>query len=221
MRSNSKRAPRLGERKGRSGSGVTIVVMEVSSESGDPVTPEPSPTPRGDASREPPAWWRRVLHRRRRRQRQDLVFLGIAAAWIVFDQITKVVVREALSPGEHWELASFFRFSHIMNEGAAFGLFGGANGVLAVSAVVAAVVIAAYYLAPPVDHWATRLGLALILGGAIGNLLDRVYQGGVTDFVNFSHFPAFNVADAGINIGVALILVVLLVTDAKRSATHR
>lgn len=165
--------------------------------------------------------WRRRLRERPGGRRQDVWFLGIATAWVVFDQVTKVITRELLDVGEHWELASFFRFSHIMNDGAAFGLLGDANGFLAISAVVAIAVIAAYYLFPPVDHWATRTGLALILGGAVGNFLDRIYQGSVTDFINFSHFPAFNVADAGINIGVAVIVIHMLVSDARRSATHR
>ena len=116
------------------------------------------------------------------------MFLGIAAIWIAFDQITKVILRETLDVGDHSVVTSFFRFSNVLNDGGAFGLFGGANVVLALSALVATVVIGLYYLFPPVDHWATRLGLALILGGAVGNLLDRIYQGSVTDFINFSHF---------------------------------
>ena len=153
--------------------------------------------------------------------RQDAIFLGLASAWIIFDQLTKVAVRESLERGEHWELASFYRFSHIANDGAAFGLFSGSGVWLAILPVLAIVSIALYYLFPPVDHWLTRLGLALILGGAIGNWLDRLYQGEVTDFINFIHFPAFNVADIGINVGIALILLYLLISDAKRSATHR
>ncbi len=153
--------------------------------------------------------------------RKDAIFLGLAALWVVFDQVTKVVVRESLERGEHWELASFYRFSHIANNGAAFGLFSGSGIWLAILPVIAIVSIALYYLFPPVDHWLTRLGLALILGGAIGNWLDRLYQGEVTDFIDFIHFPAFNVADIGINVGIALILLYLLISDAKRSATHK
>ena len=68
----------------------------------------------------------------RRKRRQDLLFLGLAAAWGALDQVTKVILRESLSPGEHWEVASFYRFSHITNDGAAFGLFGGSGIWLAV-----------------------------------------------------------------------------------------
>ncbi len=189
----------------------------------DSAHPAPGlPTPPAAAPPAPAAGLRgRLLQRRRGRGRQDALFLGIVALWVSFDQVTKVILRESLAEGEHWRLASFFRFSHIENQGGAFGLFGDANGFLAVSAVVAIAVLGFYYLFPLVDHWLTRVGLALILGGAVGNLLDRVYQGSVTDFVNFNEFPAFNAADAGINIGVVLILLVLVARDATRSAGHR
>ncbi|MCY3567529.1 MAG: signal peptidase II [Chloroflexi bacterium] len=147
------------------------------------------------------------LHRSHRR------FLALAAFIIAFDQITKVILRETLALGDREWLAEFFAFSHIANDGGAFGFFGGQNTVLAVSAVVAIAVVAIYYFFPPMDHWLVRSGLALILGGAVGNLLDRLYQGHVTDFIDFIHFPAFNVADAAINVGVAAIVIALLFSD--------
>ena len=190
------------------------------------VSPAPEPAP-GQAGGPVPA--RRALGGVRRRfhdqragrGRQDAIFAATALAWVAFDQITKVIVRGALPEGDHERLAPFFRFSHFENSGGAFNLFNDTNTLLAVSALVAIVVLGVYYLFPVVDHWVARLGLALILGGAVGNLLDRVYQGSVTDFINFNEFPAFNVADAGINVGVVLILVTLVVRDATRSAPHR
>ena len=146
----------------------------------------------------------RRLHRR---------FMFLALAIVVFDQITKVILRETLALGDREWLAEFFAFSHVANDGGAFGIFGGQNTVLAVSAVVAIAVVAVYYFFPPLDHWLIRSGLALILGGAIGNLLDRIYQGHVTDFIDFIHFPAFNVADAAINVGVAAVVIAMLFRD--------
>ena len=192
---------------------TTADVPEFPDEIADPAPPQPQPARTG--------LWQRFQDRRRGNGRQDLIFLAAAATWVAFDQISKVIVRESLAEGEHDRLTSFFRVSHIENNGGAFGLFGDANAILAVSAVIAILVLGVYYLFPVVDHWVTRLGLALILGGAVGNLLDRVYQGSVTDFINFNEFPAFNVADAGINIGVFLILIILVVRDATRSTTHR
>ncbi len=161
-----------------------------------PTDAEPVPTP--------------VLPPPRRSHRR---FIALAAAIVLFDQITKVILRETLALGEREWLAEFFAFSHIANDGGAFGFFGGQNTVLAVSAVVAIAVVAIYYFFPPMDHWLVRSGLALILGGAVGNLLDRLYQGHVTDFIDFIHFPAFNVADAAINVGVAAIVIALLFSD--------
>ena len=140
-------------------------------------------------------------------------FILLAALVVLFDQITKVILRETLELGDREWMAEFFAFSHIANDGGAFGVFGGQNTVLAVSAVVAIGVVAIYYFFPPMNHWLVRSGLALILGGAIGNLLDRIYQGHVTDFIDFIHFPAFNVADAAINVGVAAIVIALLFSD--------
>ena len=190
------------------------------------VSPGPEPAPESGGG---PVAARRALGdvRRRFREgragrgRQDAIFVATALAWVAFDQITKLIVRGALAEGDHERLAPFFRFSHFENSGGAFNLFNDTNTLLAVSALVAIVVLGVYYLFPVVDHWVARLGLALILGGAVGNLLDRVYQGSVTDFINFNEFPAFNVADAGINVGVVLILVTLVVRDATRSVPHR
>ena len=140
-------------------------------------------------------------------------FAALAAAIIVCDQATKVILRASLPLGDREWLAEFFAFSHIANDGGAFGIFGGQNTIFAVSAVVAIGVVAIYYFFPPLDHWLIRSGLALILGGAIGNLLDRIYQGHVTDFIDFIHFPAFNVADAAINVGVAAIVIAIVFND--------
>lgn len=162
------------------------------------------PGAEGGISTTPPPPRRRRSHRR---------FIALAALIIAFDQITKVILRETLELGDKEWLAEFFAFSHVANDGGAFGIFGGQNTVLAVSAVVAIGVVAIYYFFPPMDHWLIRSGLALILGGAVGNLLDRIYQGHVTDFIDFIHFPAFNVADAAINVGVAAIVIALLFSD--------
>ena len=152
-------------------------------------------------------------HAPRNRRQSHWRFALIAGAVIAFDQITKVILRETLSLGDREWLAEFFAFSHIANDGGAFGVFGGQNTIFAVSAAVAIGVVAIYYFFPPLDHWLIRSGLALILGGAIGNLLDRIYQGHVTDFIDFIHFPAFNVADAAINVGVAAIVLAIVFSD--------
>ena len=77
-----------------------------------------------------------------------------------------------------------------------------------------------YYVYPPFDHGIVRVALALMLGGAIGNLIDRVRFGEVTDFVNFKFFPAFNVADSAISIGVVTMLLFLLMMQDGRAAAE-
>lgn len=172
-----------------------------------PMAPAGFPVPSGEpptAGTEPAG---RRWARRRAGRRQDLFFFGVMAAWLAFDQITKVVVRATLDRGDAWELAPFFSFSHVTNTGAAFGLFADKGELLAVSSAIAVVALLVYYLVPTVEHWLVRLGLALILAGAAGNLLDRLYQGHVTDFIDFTHYPAFNVADSGITLGIVALAI--------------
>jgi len=151
-----------------------------------------------------------------RDRRRHLAFAAVALAVVALDQIAKAVVRELLEVGEREWLAEFFAFSHVLNDGGAFGFFSGGNAWLTVASVIAMGVVLAFHFYPPVRHWLVQAGLALIMGGAIGNLLDRLYQGSVTDFIDFIHFPAFNVADAAINVGVAALVIALLFGDPRR-----
>jgi signal peptidase II len=140
-------------------------------------------------------------------------WLWLSAAVLVADQVTKALVKAWLTPQETRPFGSFFAFILTFNDGAAFSMAAGAGGwqrwFFMVIAVVAAVLIgwllrrggAAIYCA----------GLALILGGAIGNLCDRVVLGRVVDFLLFHYgrwtFPAFNVADSAITIGAGLVIL--------------
>lgn len=151
-----------------------------------------------------------------RDRRRHLAFAAVAFAVVALDQAAKAAVRELLEVGEREWLAEFFAFSHVLNDGGAFGFFSGGNAWLTVASAAAMGVVLAFHLYPPVRHWLVQAGLALIMGGAIGNLLDRLYQGSVTDFIDFIHFPAFNVADAAINVGVAALVVALLFGDLRR-----
>ena len=143
--------------------------------------------------------------------------IGVMAVIIVLDQITKVLVRQSIALGESRTIiAGFLDLTHVQNTGAAFGLLNSVDfpykaWIMIVVASVALIAIAAYGTQLGFHDRIARLGLALILGGAFGNLLDRAIIGHVTDFVDVywgvSHFWAFNVADAAINIGAALVLL--------------
>ena len=143
--------------------------------------------------------------------------IGVMAGIIVLDQITKVLVRQSIALGDSRTIiAGFLDLTHVQNSGAAFGLLNSVDfpykaWIMIVVASVALIAIAAYGTQLGFHDRIARLGLALILGGAFGNLLDRAIIGHVTDFVDVywgvSHFWAFNVADAAINVGAALVLL--------------
>jgi signal peptidase II len=144
--------------------------------------------------------------------RQALSFsflLIVAVSILALDQLTKYWVSTWLPEGGWWSpipgLWRVFRISHITNSGAAFGMFPGRGNFFAVVAVVVALVIVIYYRQLAASPWWVRLSLGLQLGGAIGNLLDRIRYGQVVDFVDIGFWPIFNVADLSIVTGVAIL----------------
>ena len=151
-----------------------------------------------------------------------LVLLGVlASAVILVDQATKAWIRGWLDVGERWlDRGSLINLSHVENTGAAFGILQGAGTLLIIPVVMAIGAVLLMLVWTPQQ----RLGglhsvaLALILGGAIGNLIDRVARGSVTDFIDPIHYPAFNLADSSIVIGViALVGLSFLEEDGARS----
>ena len=151
------------------------------------------------------------------RTRHDVWFFLVAAAVVILDQITKVIVRASLDRGEAWPDRDWLlNIVNVSNSGAAFGILQGQTAFLIVTSLVGVAAIVLYYLYPPLEHGLLRVALALQLGGAAGNLIDRIRFGEVTDFINFDVWPAFNVADASISIGVVTILWFFLVTEGER-----
>ena len=136
---------------------------------------------------------------------RDLLFLSLAAAVIAFDQLTKHLVRAYIDPGDTFPEDWAVRLVNVSNTGAAFGILQNQGAFLVITSFVGVVAILLYYLYPPFDYWPMTAALALVLGGAIGNLSDRVRLGEVTDFIDFPHYPAFNVADSSIVVGVAIL----------------
>lgn len=136
-----------------------------------------------------------------------LVALGLALAVFLLDQGTKALVEGSMRPGESITvIPGFLSITHIRNDGGAFGILGGSPLVLLIGSVVA-VVIVLWMLLTGRPSRLTTLGGGLILGGAAGNLLDRLSTGEVTDFVHFSFWYVFNAADAAITVGVAALLI--------------
>jgi signal peptidase II len=140
------------------------------------------------------------------RLRNDLLFFLIAVLVVALDQLTKYVIRSHLLPGETGIDWDFVRIIRVTNTGAAFGILQGQGVFLTITTLFGLAAIILYYLYPPMEHGLLRLALGLQLGGAVGNLTDRVRQGGVTDFIDFRYWPAFNVADSAIVVGVATVI---------------
>jgi signal peptidase II len=146
--------------------------------------------------------------------------LWIALAVVVLDQIVKAIVRRQIALNESITvIPGFFDLTRVHNTGTAFGFMNATDFpfktvILACVAIGALAALAMYAATLPASQWLARIGLALILGGAAGNLIDRISEGYVVDFVDLYwsgwHFWAFNVADASITIGVALMILDLL-----------
>jgi signal peptidase II len=136
-----------------------------------------------------------------------ILALGLAFAVFVLDQGIKALVEGSMRVGESVEVVpGFLSLTHIKNDGGAFGILGGSQVVLlAGSAVAIAVVL--WMLLSGEPSTPTTIGCGLILGGAAGNLLDRLSTGEVTDYVHFSFWYIFNAADAAITVGVVLLLL--------------
>ncbi len=136
--------------------------------------------------------------------------LIVAGVVVALDQAAKAVIIDALDPGERVDLVLGFDLTRITNSGIAFGLLdeGGDGLVLAITALALALVIA-WFAADPLrpELW---LGVGLLVGGAIGNLIDRLRLDAVTDFLDPPLWPAFNVADVSITLGVIVVALAAL-----------
>lgn len=182
-----------------------------------PETPDTVAAPTPPAPQVKPSWYAHPLE------------LGTMAGVVGLDQLTKAIVRQVLPVGESRSLIpDFLDFTHVHNTGAAFGLLNTADfpykpAVMIAIAAIALVAIAAYATQLGFHERLARFGLALILGGAFGNLIDRAVAGFVVDFVDVywgtTHFWAFNVADAAITIGAILVLLDMLGLG-RRHASH-
>lgn len=140
-------------------------------------------------------------------------FLAISTAIVVCDQIAKAVVRHTMSPSHPLPLLpGLLRLVYVRNSGAAFGLFAGGRPLFIGTSLLVLFFIAAYWRRARPVQWPVVVALAMIAGGALGNLIDRAFLGQVTDFFDFVFvdFPVFNVADIGIVGGVAILLVWVL-----------
>ena len=145
--------------------------------------------------------------------RDYLTLFGIAGVIVALDQWTKWLVRQNIPFQEIWLpeplswLSPYARIVNWSNSGAALGMFQNGNLVFTVLAFIVIAAILYYYPQVDVKDWSLRLAMGLQLGGAAGNLVDRLTMGKVTDFISVGTFPVFNVADSSISVGVVVLLL--------------
>jgi signal peptidase II len=132
------------------------------------------------------------------------------------DQLTKALVIANLSPGHSWPETGFLRITHAWNTGTAFSLFQGQSSLL--TYVSFGAVIALYFVYRSVESptiW-VRIAFGMLLGGAFGNLIDRLRLGHVTDFIDVGPWPIFNIADSSIVVGIAVLFLFFWITSNEQ-----
>jgi len=154
--------------------------------------------------------------------RDYLVLFSVVGLILLVDQYTKALVRQNISLGEMWApwpwLLPYARIVNWYNTGVAFGMFQGLGMMFSVVAVVVSIAIIYYFPRVPAKDWTLRLAMILQMGGALGNLIDRVIQGHVTDFISIGTFAVFNVADACITTGVVILLLGVYLQERRKPA---
>lgn len=138
---------------------------------------------------------------------------------LALDQYTKWLVRSNLALGEMWSpwewLSPYARIVYWKNTGVAFGMLQGMNTVFIILAAIVSLGILYFFQSIPKKDWLIRLALMLELGGALGNLIDRITVGHVIDFISVGTFPVFNVADSCITVGVIVLLLGVWIQDRR------
>lgn len=156
---------------------------------------------------------------------QNVFFFLTAILIIAADQLSKVWVKSNLDVGQSLLELGFFRLTRVHNTGAAFGLFQGQSFPLTIAASIGVVALLIYALFayrhfPILDNRLGKSALGLMLGGTVGNLIDRLRFGYVTDFIDFNLWPTFNIADAAVTIGIILFAYSLLSTAITKKQSE-
>jgi signal peptidase II len=139
----------------------------------------------------------------------------VLAGVLIADQLTKALVKSSLQRGDHARVLPGIKIVDVRNNGVAFGTLQN-GGALVVVVIIVAVAALLGYFARHSDRPLIWLPTGLLLGGALGNVVDRVREGAVVDFVKLPHWPAFNLADASITVGVVALLFVIERGDGAR-----
>ena len=145
---------------------------------------------------------------------KDFVLIQLALIVFLMDQFSKFLVRDLLLYRESFPATGFFRFTHTFNTGSAFGIFRDQNTPLILVSFLGIAILIMIYRSQQVPSGLLRLSLGLQIGGAFGNLVDRLRLGHVTDFMDVGAWPIFNLADASIITGLVILAWVFLVAES-------
>ena len=149
---------------------------------------------------------------------KDFVLIQLAVIIFLMDQFSKFLVRDLLLYRESFPATGFFRFTHTFNTGSAFGIFRDQNTPLILVSFLGIAILIMIYRSQRVPSGLLRLSLGLQIGGAFGNLVDRLRLGHVTDFMDVGAWPIFNLADASIITGLVILAWVFLVAESGEAA---
>ena len=151
-----------------------------------------------------------------------LVLLPITGLVVILDQWTKALVRADLAFGEVWSpfdwLTPYARIVHWYNTGVAFGMFQDRNLLFSILVFLISLSIFIFFPKLTEDDWFLRIALSLQFGGSIGNLIDRLTVGHVTDFISVGNFPVFNIADSCITVGAVIMIIGLWLEEKKQKS---
>ena len=152
----------------------------------------------------------------------NFLFVLSSVIIITIDQVTKYLVNTKISLNSSLEIIPGIIFiSHVKNSGAAFGVFQNRTNILIVISVIAIILIIILKIKLNLDSIFYNISLGFILGGAIGNLIDRIIFGEVIDFLHLRYFAVFNVADSFICIGFGIVIILILKNYFKRGANKK
>ncbi len=144
---------------------------------------------------------------------KDFVLIQLAFLIFVIDQFSKFLVRDQLLHFQSYPATGFFRFTHTFNTGSAFGIFQNQNTALIFVSIVGIAILILIYRSQRVPTGFLRLSLGLQIGGALGNLFDRLRLGHVTDFIDVGTWPVFNLADASIITGLVILAWIFMIAE--------
>jgi len=152
---------------------------------------------------------------------QWLALAAIAFAAIAADQLTKYIVTSRLALDDGVHVVGPFWIHHVQNSGIAFGLFSSATLVVTIVTGIAVIWMLAFFARSGSRHPVLPAALGLLIGGSVSNLVDRIRLHHVTDFIDVNWWPAFNLADSFIVVGVAILLAALIAADRKPRPPQR